>query len=397
MCDVGCEGATFSALLLLAPPSPPPSPPIPPSPFAPAPAGELWAGTIEFDLKVNFGTGPLDRRPNGPQVADAVQVALANAKPTPYPLGRSGLSIAGPVESVSGSTKVDAGRRLQTGDTEIFTITVVALGPLLQPISKVVRNLDFINAVREALADAGRTSIYQKENAAIFAATLAAEKMGSPYTAADFTVTAVQNVDGTWSVSVEVGVKGNAANAQSAAVTLSATTNTELETALRSGSGSVKSVAPVAVAADTISWSFDVELGAPLEVVGEDKFTFALQDAPSPSPPRGRQPSLDEDIGSAISEKDAESLGGGIIFAITLFLLCFLPPLLCYCFARGRYGAGKEQLYFKFKLSHSNPTFPALYIPYEDREKMRAELSTKKSDTEKQDTSVLDDLDDEHI
>ena len=307
------------------------------------------------------------------------------------------MSIAGPVESVSGSTKVDAGRRLQTGDTEIFTITVVALGPLLQPISKVVRNLDFINAVREALADAGRTSIYQKENAAIFAATLAAEKMGSPYTAADFTVTAVQNVDGTWSVSVEVGVKGNAANAQSAAVTLSATTNTELETALRSGSGSVKSVAPVAVAADTISWSFDVELGAPLEVVGEDKFTFALQDAPSPSPPRGRQPSLDEDIGSAISEKDAESLGGGIIFAITLFLLCFLPPLLCYCFARGRYGAGKEQLYFKFKLSHSNPTFPALYIPYEDREKMRAELSTKKSDTEKQDTSVLDDLDDEHI
>ena len=357
----------------------------------------MWAGTIEFDLKVNFGTGPLDRRPNGPQVADAVQVALANAKPTPYPLGRSGLSIAGPVESVSGSTKVDAGRRLQTGDTEIFTITVVALGPLLQPISKVVRNLDFINAVREALADAGRTSIYQKENAAIFAATLAAEKMGSPYTAADFTVTAVQNVDGTWSVSVEVGVKGNAANAQSAAVTLSATTNTELETALRSGSGSVKSVAPVAVAADTISWSFDVELGAPLEVVGEDKFTFALQDAPSPSPPRGRQPSLDEDIGSAISEKDAESLGGGIIFAITLFLLCFLPPLLCYCFARGRYGAGKEQLYFKFKLSHSNPTFPALYIPYEDREKMRAELSTKKSDTEKQGTSVLDDLDDEHI
>merc|ERR1711935_825050 len=168
----------------------------------------------------------------------------ANAKPTPYPLGRSGLSIAGPVASVSGSTKVDAGRRLQTGDTEIFTITVVALGPLLQPISKVVRNLDFINAVREALADAGRTSIYQKENAAIFAATLAAEKMGSPYTAADFTVTAVQNVDGTWSVSVEVDVKGNAANAQSAAVTLSATTNTELETALRSGSGSVKAVAP---------------------------------------------------------------------------------------------------------------------------------------------------------
>ena len=278
-------------------PSPPPSPPIPPSPFAPAPAGELWAGTIEFDLKVKFSVGSVDRRPNGPQVADAVQVALANAEPTPYPLGRDGLSIAGPVESVSGSTKADAGRRLQTGETEIFTITVVALGPLLQPISKVVRNLDFINAVREALADAGRTSIYQKENAPIFAANFAAEKMGSPYTAADFTVTAVQNVDGValwspyagvalWSVSVEVDAPDNATDAQSAAEKLSAT-KPELETALRSGRGSVKSIAPAAVAADTISWSFDVELDAPLEVVGQDKFTFALQDVPSPSPPSG--------------------------------------------------------------------------------------------------------------
>jgi hypothetical protein len=362
----------------------------------------LWAGTIEFDLKVNFGTGPLDRRPNGPQVADAVQVALANAKPTPYPLGRSGLSIAGPVKSVLGSTKADAGRRLQTGDdteinTEIFTITVVALGPLLQPISKVVRNLDFIHAVREALIDAGRTSIYQEEKAPIFAATLAAEKMGSPYTAADFTVTAFQNVDGTWSVSVEVDAPDNAADAQSAADKLSETKRAELETALRSGSGSensVKLVANATVAADTISWSFDVELDAPLEVVGEDKFTFALQDVPSPSPPRSRRPSLDEDVSSAISDNGTESLGGGVIFLIILLLFCFLCPLLCYCFARGRYGVGKERLYFKFKLSHSNPTFPAFYIPYEDREKMRADLYTKKSDTEKQDTSVLDD---EHI
>ena len=358
----------------------------------------MWAGTIEFDLKVNFGTGPLDRRPNGPQVADAVQVALANAEPTPYPLGRDGLSIAGPVESVSGSTKADAGRRLQTGETEIFTITVVALGPLLQPISKVVRNLDFINAVREALANAGRTSIYQKENAPILAAMFAAEKMGSPYTAADFTVTAVQNVDGTWSVSVEVDAPDNAADAQSAAKKLSATTPEGvelLETALRSGSGSVKSVAPATVAADTISWSFVVELDAPLEVVGEDKFNFTLQDALSPSPPPGNLGGLDEAGGSAITDKEAESLGGGIIFAIILFLLCFLTPLSCFCFVRGRYGVGKEQLYFKLKLSHSNPTFPALYIPYEDREKMRAELHTKKPAPEKQDTSVLDD--DMHI
>ena len=94
---------------------------------------------------------------------------------------------------------------------------------------------------------------------------------------------------------------------------------------------------------------------------------------------------------SAQTKKD-ESLNGGIIFLIILLALCFLCPLFCCCFARGRYGAGKERLFFKFKFSHSNPTFPAFYIPYEDREKMRAELYSKGS--EKQDAPVLDQ---EHI
>ena len=351
---------------------------------------------MKFDLKVKFDNGPINRRPNGPQVADAVQVALANAKPTPYPLG-NGLSIAGPVKSVSGSTNTGTGRRLQEDDTETFTITVVALGPLLQPISKVVRDLDFINAVRDALVNAGQTSIYGRENApAARAATLAAEKMGSPFKAADFTVTAVQNADGTWSMNVEVDAGDNAV---AAADKLSATTSAELGTAL---DRSVNSVAPATVTADnTISWSFDVELRAPIEVVGEDKFSFALKDAPSPSPPRSNQANLDADnTGSNISDKEAESLGGGIIFLIILLLLCFLCPLLCCCFARGRYGPGKERLYFKFKLSsHSHAPHlrsrPFTSRTHEDREKMRVELYTKSSDTEKQDTSVLDD--DEHI
>ena len=98
-----------------------------------------------------------------------------------------------------------------------------------------------------------------------------------------------------------------------------------------------------------------------------------------------------DDEGSAQTKKD-ESLNGGIIFLIILLVLCFLCPLFCCCFARGRYGAGKERLFFKFKFSHSNPTFPAFYIPYEDREKMRAELYSKGS--EKQDAPVLDQ---EHI
>ena len=120
--------------------------------------------------------------------------------------------------------------------------------------------------------------------------------------------------------------------------------------------------------------------------------------SPAPSPPQsndggdsGPANELPGEIASDQTQKD-ESLDGGIIFLIILLVLCFLCPLFCCCFARGRYGAGKERLFFKFKFSHSNPTFPAFYIPYEDREKMRAELYSKGS--EKQDAPVLDQ---EHI
>ena len=80
-------------------------------------------------------------------------MALADAG---YPLG-NGASIAGPVKSVKASPKADAGgRRLDARRrlavlTEEFTIEVVALAPLLPAISKLVRELGFLNDVRKAL------------------------------------------------------------------------------------------------------------------------------------------------------------------------------------------------------------------------------------------------------
>ena len=198
-------------------------PPTPPSPFAPAPVGQVWQGTIEFDLTVKYGPG--DRRASAEKVAEAVQVALANAG---YPVG-NGASIAGPVKSVSAEAKANAGRRLQASDTETFTITVVALAPLLQPISKVVHDLDFINAVQEALIEAGATSILSKETAPALAEQFAADKMG--LTTDDLTVTPVRNADGAWTFSVDVAaVPGSRSAAE--ADKLNTVDIAELQTAL---------------------------------------------------------------------------------------------------------------------------------------------------------------------
>merc|ERR1719305_1165126 len=62
-----------------------------------------------------------------------------------------------------------------------------------------------------------------------FAAALAAE-MGAAFTADDFTVTAVDNGDGTWTVSVELDAGDDAEAAQSAADKITAMTPAELAT-----------------------------------------------------------------------------------------------------------------------------------------------------------------------
>jgi len=96
---------------------------------------------------------------------------------------------------------------------------------------------------------------------AAYAAALAAE-MGRPFKADDFTVTAVQNADGTWAVSVAVDAGDDAAAAQKAKEELSAKTPADLEKALNLEAGSVSDVTPATVAKETahsaVSYSFVV-------------------------------------------------------------------------------------------------------------------------------------------
>merc|ERR1719399_539637 len=96
---------------------------------------------------------------------------------------------------------------------------------------------------------------------AAYAAALAAE-MGRPFKADDFTVTAVQNADGTWAVSVEVDAGDDADAAEKAKEELSAKTPAYLEKALNLAAGSVSAITPATVAKETahsaVSYSFVV-------------------------------------------------------------------------------------------------------------------------------------------
>jgi hypothetical protein len=128
-------------------------------------------------------------------------------------------------------------------------------------------------------------------------------------------------------------------------------------------------------------------MGTPIPAI------FYLVSAP-PSAPPPRRVTTGGPIGEVASDQTAndEGLNGGIIFLIVLLVLCCLWPLFCVCFANFRFGPGKERLWFKYFFSHSNPVFPAFYIPQEDRDKMREELYLKKKDAA---ASLKDD--DEHI
>lgn len=99
---------------------------------------------------------------------------------------------------------------------------------------------------------------------------------------------------------------------------------------------------------------------------------------PTPTPGGPDQGPINDD--SSDVKTGEEELGGGIIFLIVLLILCCLWPFFCCIFARFKFGAGKEMLWMRFVLSHSNPTLPILYIPREDRQALRKRLYDEKQD-----------------
>ena len=244
----------------------------------------MWEGTIKFDLAVNYANRA--RTANADDVAEAVKVALADAG---YPLG-NGASIAGPVKSVKATPKarrrLDARRRLAVL-TEEFTIEVVALAPLLPAISKLVREIGFLDEVRKAIKEGGATSIIDEDPAEGNAKDLVVSELGSAYSADDVTVTQVKNDAGTVTMSVNVAAKPDA---QGAANKLSAVDPAKLKDALQPAE--VVGPATATVNPDgTVSWSFPVKetsLNPPVQA-GEVSYpsgSGSLQDvSPAPAPP----------------------------------------------------------------------------------------------------------------
>merc|ERR1719506_1851559 len=117
---------------------------------------------------------------------------------------------------------------------------------------------------------------------AAFAAALATE-MGDPFTADDVTVTAVQNADGTWTVSAELDSGKDAAAAQDAADKITAMTPAQVEDVLGLSDGSVNSktdatVTPAfgEIATNTVSFKFLVDADSYDEATSPAAFAAAL-------------------------------------------------------------------------------------------------------------------------
>jgi hypothetical protein len=237
------------------PPSPPASPsPSPPMPFQPVSAGEVWVGTISFEVLV------LARRR---RLADVSRDEVSRAVTTV--LGMRGLQLGDETLSVTAAAlaALDDGRQR-------FVLTVMALGPYMQRISELVRELDFRDEVESEL-----------------------------------------------SATVTVGKPGEV--------------------------------------------TFTTQLAASL--------------SPPPTGPK-RIVEIQDSEGDDISAKGGsdDGLPGWAIFLLVLLFLCCLWPLCCCCYARGRYGAGTDAIWLRYKTTHSNTKVPFRYMAHEHRERMHQHL-----------------------
>ena len=116
----------------------------------------------------------------------------------------------------------------------------------------------------------------------------------------------------------------------------------------------------------------------PVTVVGGDVVgPNTLEKKPRTEPVGGdlAPPTKTEGADQSVAD---DAVPGWGVFLLILLLLCCLSPLFCYLYVHFKYGAGKEANWFKYIVSHSNPTLPFLYIPREDREALRVALYEEK-------------------
>jgi len=138
---------------------------------------------------------------------------------------------------------------------------------------------------------------------------------------------------------------------------------------------------PIQVEGTDANWK-----GDPLAPVPDPAFVYepviTLDTEPVVMSPRPPPPPINTgggvsgpiDTGPTAQTISDEDLHPGAIFAIILVLLLCVTPLLCYYYARTKYGADKACLWMSYKCSHSNPTLPFFYKPREAMEALRQQL-----------------------
>ena len=363
-----------------SPPPPSPSPPLPPflppppSPFSPAAAGEVWQGSITFDVTVAYSFAT-SRLPDAADVARAVEKALVDAD---FKVG-DGTTVAAPVRSVAGVVSSSGVR------SETFTITLVALATELQRIDGAFRTPAFGIKVAASLREAGKVDISDKPVTVVGGSVMSDPTLETtPRTGTEdvvvLTLTASGSVDD-YPDDVKSSLQQNVSNAAGVSKSF---------VAIAVAAASVRITAtitvPASTSADAVRASLASTFGtaaaasAALGITIEEEPTLTIIITPPAgdgSDGGGRLAPLAESEGANQSVADDAVPGWGV-FLIVLLLLCCLGPLFGYLYAHFKYGAGKEATWFKWRFSHSNPTFPKGYTPREDREALRLALYEEK-------------------
>ena len=315
------------------------------------------------------------RLPDAADVARAVEKALVDAD---FKVG-DGTTVAAPVRSVAGVVSSSGVR------SETFTITLVALATELQRIDGAFRTPAFGIKVAASLREAGKVDISDKPVTVVGGSVMSDPTLETtPRTGTEdvvvLTLTASGSVDD-YPDDVKSSLQQNVSNAAGVSKSF---------VAIAVAAASVRITAtitvPASTSADAVRASLASTFGtaaaasAALGITIEEEPTLTIIITPPAgdgSDGGGRLAPLAESEGANQSVADDAVPGWGV-FLIVLLLLCCLGPLFGYLYAHFKYGAGKEATWFKWRFSHSNPTFPKGYTPREDREALRLALYEEK-------------------
>jgi hypothetical protein len=216
--------------------------------------------------------------------------------------------------------------------SDTFQITVEGFGPLLQRISSVISTFDFLKSVGDKLRADGRTSVSRPSNSY---SPIRVEGRG-------------------WLVPEDAD--GNPIP----------------------GAKPIPNLSP---SADGTTFLYRPKI---------EYAQFNATVLPPTNNVGGGEPARPLDVGPTSQTIGDDEVPGWAIFLIILVFVLILTPVLCYYYARTKYGADKVWIWIRYKCSHSNPTLPFLYKPREELERIRKQLSTVDVNSSKQ-LSIEDD------